>query len=365
MDKIVLGIEALHVNMKKITGIERYVFLVLEALNSYCFAYKKIKKIIIFTTNEFDVYLYDNLNIEFRVSDIDTFTENVNLIKPDLLHCTFIPPELNISVPVVYTLHDVGRYLYPEYMDQALMREHIYKLDQLLKANKCTILTVSEASKLQIKNVLQINDDINFCAPLYPNENFCIRVSHMEEDLPYLSKLKLSNFILVVGCFIPTKNVISIINAYKKCLNDKKIPGNTELVIVGKVGWDVEVEEISQKTNGIRRLTDVSDDELLQLYKGCNLFVSASLIEGFGLPLIEAAYLKAPIICSKIPPYCEILPSLGHFFSPLSIDEIADGMYNFFGKNTDYTKDISKFSAENMGRLLLKCYEDSLSVLKK
>lgn len=364
MNKIVLGIEALHVNMKKITGIERYVLLVLEALNSYCFAYEKIKKIIIFASDEFDVHLYDNLNIEFRVSNIHIFTENVNLVQPDLLHCTFVPPELDISVPVVYTLHDVGRYLYPEYMDQALMREHIYKLDQLLKANKCTILTVSESSKLQIQKVLKINDDISFCAPLYPNENFCVRVSNMDEDLPYLLKLKLSNFILVVGCFIPTKNVISIIHAYKKCMSGRKIPDNTELVIVGRVGWDTEVEEISQKTNGVRRLTDVSDDELLQLYKGCKLFVSASLIEGFGLPLIEAAYLKAPIICSKIPPYCEILPSLGHFFSPLSIDEIADGMYNFFGQNIDYTKDISKFCAENMGRLLLNCYDDSLSILK-
>ena len=228
MNKIVLGIEALHVNMKKITGIERYVLLVLEALNSYCFAYEKIKKIIIFASDEFDVHLYDNLNIEFRVSNIHIFTENVNLVQPDLLHCTFVPPELDISVPVVYTLHDVGRYLYPEYMDQALMREHIYKLDQLLKANKCTILTVSESSKLQIQKVLKINDDISFCAPLYPNENFCVRVSNMDEDLPYLLKLKLSNFILVVGCFIPTKNVISIIHAYKKCMSGRKIPVNTE-----------------------------------------------------------------------------------------------------------------------------------------
>lgn len=363
MKKIKLGMEALHINMNHITGIERYVLLVLEALDN-CLEKEEasdyVEEIVIFTKEIFDVSEYTHLNIRFVKTHIDNYEHLVNHEGIDLLHCTFIPPKNNIAVPVVYTLHDVGRYLYPEYMDQTLMNDHINKLQALLDNRKCTILTVSKSSQRQIQDVLNIPKEINFYATLYPNKNFCSRVKNVSHNYGFIEKNNLIDYILVVGCFIPTKNVISIIEAYNCAKNRQSIPVQTKLVIVGKQGWDINVEKASNNSYDVFRLTDVSDDELIELYRNCKLFVSASLIEGFGLPLIEAAYLNAPIICSDIPPYREILPNSGHFFSPTDIEQIVDCMAHYYGKKNDYSKDISRFSPIEMGRQLISCYSNTL-----
>ena len=55
MKKIKLGIEALHVNMKHITGIERYNLLVLEALDKYSEMNENLfESVMIFTKEVFD-----------------------------------------------------------------------------------------------------------------------------------------------------------------------------------------------------------------------------------------------------------------------------------------------------------------------
>lgn len=362
MKKIKLGIEALHVNMKHITGIERYNLLVLEALDKYSESnINYFDSIVIFTKEAFDVSEYNNLDIRFIETNLDNYETLVNSSGIDLLHCTFVPPTNKISVPVVYTLHDVGRYLYPEFMDQALMNDHINKLQTLLDNKKCTILTVSKASQKQIEDILNIPEEISYYAALYPNNSFRNRVKSMSHVYEYISKKNLHDYILVVGCFIPTKNVISIIEAYHYAKSNNYIPASTKLVIVGKEGWDISVENASRASDDILRLTDVSDDELLELYKKCKLFVSASLIEGFGLPLIEAAYLNASIICSDIPPYREILPESGRFFSAQNIGQISEFMHQYYGIENDYTKDIAKFSSTEMGAQLINCYSNTIN----
>jgi glycosyltransferase involved in cell wall biosynthesis len=50
----------------------------------------------------------------------------------------------------------------------------------------------------------------------------------------------------------------------------------------------------------------VSDDELLQLYRTCAVFVLPSLYEGFGLPLLEAMASGAPCIASDDPALLEV-----------------------------------------------------------
>jgi glycosyltransferase involved in cell wall biosynthesis len=50
----------------------------------------------------------------------------------------------------------------------------------------------------------------------------------------------------------------------------------------------------------------VSDDDLLQLYRTCAVFVLPSLYEGFGLPLLEAMACGAPCIASDDPALLEV-----------------------------------------------------------
>jgi glycosyltransferase involved in cell wall biosynthesis len=65
------------------------------------------------------------------------------------------------------------------------------------------------------------------------------------------------------------------------------------------------------------------DDELADLYTSADCFVFPTLVEGFGIPLLEAARCSCPIACSDIPVFREILPNGAQYFDPYSADEIA------------------------------------------
>jgi glycosyltransferase involved in cell wall biosynthesis len=54
--------------------------------------------------------------------------------------------------------------------------------------------------------------------------------------------------------------------------------------------------------------------------------VSASLNEGFGIPLIEAQYFGVPLIVSNIESYREIAGSGADFFDPLNQEAIAQAL---------------------------------------
>jgi len=44
---------------------------------------------------------------------------------------------------------------------------------------------------------------------------------------------------------------------------------------------------------------DVSDESLMHFYKACEVFVYPSKAEGFGIPPLEAAALRVPVLCSN------------------------------------------------------------------
>lgn len=65
------------------------------------------------------------------------------------------------------------------------------------------------------------------------------------------------------------------------------------------------------------------DDTLADLYTTAACFVFPSLVEGFGIPLLEAARYGCPIACSDIPVFREILPCGPAWFDPRSSASVA------------------------------------------
>ena len=91
------------------------------------------------------------------------------------------------------------------------------------------------------------------------------------------------------------------------------------LVIIGRKGWDNTGERLARETRGVVRLESVTDRQMVALYRKCSLLVSASLIEGFGLPVLEAAFFATPIVCSNIASYREILGDCAVYFPGLDL----------------------------------------------
>jgi glycosyltransferase involved in cell wall biosynthesis len=91
------------------------------------------------------------------------------------------------------------------------------------------------------------------------------------------------------------------------------------LIIVGQQGWMVEklVERLRLHGQMNKRLfwfESISDEYLDKIYTTCTCLIAASYGEGFGLPLIEAAKYKLPIIARDIPVFREVAGEYAFYF---------------------------------------------------
>jgi glycosyltransferase involved in cell wall biosynthesis len=100
------------------------------------------------------------------------------------------------------------------------------------------------------------------------------------------------------------------------------------LVIVGKQGWNVDA--VSKKLRAHREssrrlfwLSDTSDETLARLYQTSSALLAASEGEGFGIPLIEAARHKLPIIARDIPVFREVAGDCAFYFGTGTPDSLA------------------------------------------
>ncbi len=119
------------------------------------------------------------------------------------------------------------------------------------------------------------------------------------------------------------------------------------LVLVGKQGWLVD-ELVASLQNHPERgarlfwLTGVSDEYLAKVYEASTCLVTASVGEGFGLPLIEAAQHNKPIIARDLPVFREVAGDCATYFQGdhLALAAVISGWSE--GSLAGHTPDISK-----------------------
>lgn len=137
------------------------------------------------------------------------------------------------------------------------------------------------------------------------------------------------SYILYVGNIKPHKNLISLVEAFKKYL----LQTQYNLVIVGQsenlISADEKLLSIL-KDNALRQRIkfkgQVNDEKLAQLYKEAALFVSPSLFEGFGFPPLEAMSYDCPVVCSDRCSLPEVCKDAAYYVEALSIDSIGKGV---------------------------------------
>ncbi|NIF88775.1 glycosyltransferase family 1 protein [Burkholderia sp. Cy-637] len=122
--------------------------------------------------------------------------------------------------------------------------------------------------------------------------------------------------ILMVGTIEPRKGHAIVLDAFERLWRDGL---DAQLVIVGRAGWAVEalVEKIETHRETGRRLqwhASLDDSQLEQLYRTVNGLVLASEGEGFGLPIIEAARYRLPLLLRDLPVFREIAREHATYF---------------------------------------------------
>lgn len=147
-------------------------------------------------------------------------------------------------------------------------------------------------------------------------------------DAPLKKSKSKNDFILYTANLDPRKNLKGMLEAFSLVVNQIDYP--LDLVIVSQVNED-GLQEIKDaaKSFGLQEsqyhITGyISDEELIEYYNQCSLFVFPSLHEGFGLPCLEAMMCGAPVIGSNVTSIPEVVGLKEALFDPSSAENIAE-----------------------------------------
>ena len=105
-------------------------------------------------------------------------------------------------------------------------------------------------------------------------------------------------FLLTVGTLQPRKNLRRLLEAYALARHD--LPEPWPLVVVGAEGWGDALPE-RDVPHGVLLAGVVRGAELAGLYRKARCLAFVPLVEGFGLPPLEAMRECTPVVASPVP----------------------------------------------------------------
>lgn len=151
----------------------------------------------------------------------------------------------------------------------------------------------------------------------------------MPQDAPtVLTAMKKRPSFLMVSTLEPRKGHDQVLSAFE----DLWLKGeDINLVIVGKRGWLVDrlverLEHHCRRNQNLFWLEGISDEFLQSLYGASDALISASEGEGYGLPLIEAAQHRLPIIARDLPVFREVAGEHAFYFNGNTSGALVDAL---------------------------------------
>ncbi|WP_457913557.1 glycosyltransferase [Candidatus Gillettellia adelgis] len=141
-------------------------------------------------------------------------------------------------------------------------------------------------------------------------------------------KISERKMFVIVSTIEPRKQHAQVLDAFELLWENGE---DVNLVIVGKQGWMVEkfikrLYNHKELNSRLFWLSTVSDVYLEQIYSTAECLIAASIGEGFGLSLVEAAKYNLPIIVRDIPVFREIAGKHAFYFNGITGVDLANAI---------------------------------------
>lgn len=358
------------------TGVGRYIRNLVDNLT------------IIDTKNQYVLFVTSETAVAFKTHD-KTFPDNWKIVrcdirwhtiaeqlelprvldkeKLDLMHFPYFSVPLLYRKPFVITIHDLIVHHFPTGKASTLpapiyyAKHASYKFiikNAAKRAQK--VIAVSNATKQEIIDHLEIparKIDVTYegVDPQFLSNTITTVKQFEIDDISYL---------LYVGNAYPHKNLERLITAFELALSDNP---DLKLVLVGKKNYFYTKlsEYVHKKKLGksIIFFGQASDGELQSLYQHATACIFPSLMEGFGLPGLEALQSGCLLLASDIPVFREMYKDTALYFDPLVPESIHATIQQVLSAKTSFTerkrqgkKLAQSFSWETMSQQTQKVY---------
>jgi glycosyltransferase involved in cell wall biosynthesis len=204
---------------------------------------------------------------------------------------------------VVVTLHDLYPYDIPTNFGFPKVLVNRIILRQCLR-NASAIACVSDSTRLRLG--IKMPQALQKAVTIYN----CVESGPIPVKPPFVYTWNDAPFLLCVAQHRRNKNIIVALRAFKHLIDSNDIPQNTRMIVVGMPGPESAnlygYVRTAHLTERVVFVSGISDAELQWCYRNCESLVAPSILEGFGLPVIEAQFAGCRIICSDIPAFREV-----------------------------------------------------------
>lgn len=258
----------------------------------------------------FTYYLPRSVKLPFKLKRKNQyFWHKINFFnsfKYDLWHVTnqgikYLPWS---NIPIVLTIHDLN-YLYT---DKSEFKKQKYLVELQKKIDRATMVTV--ISKYVYEDVLKhFKVDIKKLKIIYNGVNLI----HFTDDQLKKVNPKSTNFLLSIGTVLYKKHF----HVLPKLL----VNNNCDLIIAGVLnnkGYQNRIINEAKKygvESRVKLIGTISEIEKYWYIKNCKAFLFPSIMEGFGLPPIEAMLLGKPVFLSNKTSLPEVGGDVAYYFN--------------------------------------------------
>ena len=243
----------------------------------------------------------------------------------DVVHAPAYGPHRS-RLPYVMTVHDVLPIVRPQ-LFPFVIRTHFSLTIRRTAMAAASVLTDTDYGREQLIEVFGLAPDRVVSVPLGADERFSpgqpareLLRDRFGIDRPY---------VLCVGTLEPRKNLVAAVRAMEQA----KLAPDVMLVVAGARGWrNGEFERALAETDVPVAMTGrVTDDELVELYRGAVCLLFPSLWEGYGLPPLEAMATGCPVIATERPTVPEVVGDAGVLVDPTDVEAIAEALRSVAG----------------------------------
>ena len=245
------------------------------------------------------------------------------------------------KLPYILTIHDLN------FLEEKSPEKIKRRLNSLQKKinGAIAITSISEYSKQEIIR--------NFNIPDIPFEviyNGVEDLSEKKDERPAV--IPNGDFLFTIGVITEKKNFHVLIDFIDK------IP-NLNLIIAGDDSgkYANEIKELAKSKNLQSRVFlpgKISEAEKLWYYRNCKAFVFPSLLEGFGLPVIEAMQSGKAVFLSNKCSLPEIAKDKAYYWNNFEPDYMADV----------YATKMNEYYNDNERTMLIKKHAAGFSMSK-
>lgn len=250
-------------------------------------------------------------------------------VAPAVMHWTTLLPLHARSVPNVYTIHD----LIPLRLPYTTLSNKTLFLDLCREVARRAdhIAVVSEATRRDVVRMLGVSEDRvtnTYQTVSLPTSLLTRPQKDVEIELEAAFGLEWGGYFLHFGALEPKKNLGRVVEAYLA----SGVP--TPLVVAGAPGWMSDDEtallkqtqKVHRDNSRLRLLNYTPYPLLVSLIRGAKGVLFPSLYEGFGLPVLEAMSLGAPVLTSDQGSLPEVAGSAALQVDPYDVQAIMHGI---------------------------------------